>query len=184
MRSRAVRLIGLLICALALGWPASAQVRTHHAHATWRAGLHLVPLPSGGTLIRVHSPGEVHAVVVSEEAIAAAAIRDVDSDGDLDIVANGGRGLVVWRNLGQGRYVRAAPAPPRSIHSRPAAGLSALRQVTLGSGVGEQRSHVAAAVSWLASQRLPAVPPLIARSRAFVSQPCGTYVGRGPPICS
>ena len=115
------RLAAALLTLLAFAAPAAASGHHHGPRAI--ASVKLVPLPGGGTLIHVRGAGDGRAVLHSPYLIAAAAIRDVDADGDLDVIADSGRGLVVWRNLGSGRYVLAAPPSKERLHRRAGPGL-------------------------------------------------------------
>jgi hypothetical protein len=57
----------------------------------------------------------------AQPAIERVAVRDVDNDGRLDIVAAPRQGgLMVWRNRGKGRFVPAAPT--RAAYRLPARG--------------------------------------------------------------
>ena len=134
MRTPVRALLAAVVAILALATPAAAAVR-HHA-GIWQHHVRLVPLPGGGTSIHVGGRGSLRTVILSPEAIAAAAVRDIDADGDLDIIASGGHGLVVWRNLGAGRYALAAPPDEGKFSRRFGPGLSAFRSAGQTSGLG------------------------------------------------
>ena len=92
MQSLVHRLAAALLTLVALAVPAPAS-GPHHRPWSF-ASVRLVDLPTGGTLIRIHGTGCGRTVLQSREAIAVAAVRDVDADGDLDIIASNETGLL------------------------------------------------------------------------------------------
>ena len=96
---------------LLLGWvtaEASPRHRRPHPIRTVQ-----VEADGAGAVIAVefvgrHRPRVIH----SATPVDAVAVRDIDNDGDLDILASSSSdGLVLWRNAGRGRFVMArAPA--------------------------------------------------------------------------
>ena len=163
-----------------IGTPAAAAVR-HHA-GIWQHHVRLVPLPGGGTSIHVGGRGALRTVILSPEAIAAAAVRDIDADGDLDIIASGGHGLVVWRNLGAGRYALAAPPDEGKFSRRFGPGLSAFRSAGQTSGLGEQRQQLAAAQSTLTARVAPAIASATRHHTVLHAPAVRPHAGRAPPV--
>lgn len=180
MRRFVQPLIATLLALAAIAAPASAAARHHRSHAP--ASVRLVQLPGGGTLIHVRGADQGRTVVRSSDAIAAVAVRDVDADGDLDIVASNSRGLVVWRNLGAGRYTRAEAPSTRPLHPHAAPGLAPSRASVQSFGLNEQRQHLAATRRALTTSVVPAVSPSSPAAPLVRSAACPTYAGRAPPV--
>jgi hypothetical protein len=131
-----------------------------------------------GRLIRIEDAGS-NTTLLSPEPVAAVAIRDVDFDGDLDVLAASSRyGLMVWRNDGNGGF---ALASPRHERPRPCAGLSAERGVSQCLGPGDDRQHPTVLHLPTRTRSLPHVHgPPVARSAGFHRQST-TRSGRAPP---
>jgi len=178
MRTFVQRLAAALLTFFALAAPASAS--GHHHGARPFASVRLINLPGGGTLIHVHGAGPGRAVVQSSDAIADAAVRDVDADGDLDIIASSGHGLVVWRNLGAGHFV-LAPAPKHKPRRYAGPGLAPSRRSTQASGLGEQRQQLAAARSRLTTRVVPAASAAPQPATSTHTSVTRTHAGRAPP---
>jgi hypothetical protein len=146
--------------------------RTHSRRAV------LQDFAGASRLIRVHGVG-AETTLFAPEPVAAVAVRDVDFDGDLDVLAASTRaGLLVWRNDGQGRF---ALASPRRERPRPGAGLSAEPEINQSLGASDDRQHpsvlrVPACVSSLLRDHAP--PP--SRPAGFRGQQT-TPSGRAPP---
>jgi hypothetical protein len=177
MRTPVRSLIATLVAILALAGSASAAVRHHGGH--WQHQVRLVPLPGGGTSI--HVGGRGRAVVLSAEAIGAAAVRDIDADGDLDIIASGGNGLVVWRNLGSGRYALAPPPAKAKLRHRSGPGIAPLRTPARASGLSEQRQQLAAAPSTLTTRIGPARSSAAPHHIVVHTPAARSHAGRAPP---
>ena len=179
MRSLVQSLAAALLTLVALAAPASAS--GHHHRPRSFTSVRLIDLPTGGTLIHVHGADYGRTVVQSPETIAVAAVRDIDADGDLDIIASSGHGLVLWRNLGAGRFVLAAQ-PNHKPHRRAGPGLATPRESTQGSGIGEPQQQLAAPHTRLTTRVAPAaspIPPPATSPRASSSR---AHTGRAPPI--
>ena len=179
MRTFVQRIAAALLTLFALAAPASASGHHHPPEAF--ASVRIVNLPSGGTLLHVHNPGYGRTIVRSAEAIGAAAIRDVDADGDLDIIASTGSGLIFWRNLGAGRFVLAAQ-PAHRLHQRAGPGAAASRESTQTSGIGEQPQQLAAPGSRLATRVAPARPATLPPDTSPGPSVSRAHAGRAPPI--
>lgn len=179
MRRFVQPVIAAVLAMLAVAAQASAAA---HRHAPWRNPVRLVPLPNGGTSIHLSGTDVRPTVVLSADPIATAAVRDVDADGDLDIIASSGHGLVVWRNLGTGGYALATPPATRKLHRRTAPGLAPAGQSTEGSGLGEQRQQIAAADSTPTTRVVPATPPAAPVRTVLRSPISRTHAGRAPPL--
>ncbi|HTI36477.1 MAG TPA: VCBS repeat-containing protein [Vicinamibacterales bacterium] len=177
MRALLHSFVATLLAFVASGPAVAAAGRHHGAHHT---PVRLVQLGDGGTLIRVHVDDR-RTFVLSREEIAAAVVRDVDADGDLDILANTAHGLVLWRNVGQNQYVLANPAR-RTLTRRAGSGLAPSRQTSLGSGFGEQRQQFAAQHQALPARGLPLAPSPCQQGTFIRSSACRTYAGRAPPV--
>jgi hypothetical protein len=180
MRTPVRALLAAVVAILAMATPAAAAVR-HHA-GIWQHHVRLVPLPGGGTSIHVGGRGSLRTVILSPEAIAAAAIRDVDADGDLDIIASGGHGLVVWRNLGAGRYALAAPPPKGKFSRRFGPGLAPFRSAGQTSGLGEQRQQHPAAQSLLTTRVVTAISSATPHHTVVYGPAVRPHAGRAPPV--
>jgi hypothetical protein len=180
MRTPVRALLAAVVAILAVAMSASAAVR-HHA-GIWQHHVRLVPLAGGGTSIHVGGRGSLRAVVLSPEAIAAAAVRDIDADGDLDIIASGGNGLVVWRNLGAGRYALAAPPGKGKFSRRFGPGLAPFRNAGQTSGLGEQRQHLAAAQSTLTTRVAPTLSSAAPHHTIVHAPAVRPHAGRAPPV--
>jgi hypothetical protein len=171
-------LVAALVAILACAGPASAASRHHQV---WRTIIRLIPLPGGGTIIHVHGAGHGRMTVLSRDTIAAAAVRDIDADGDLDIIASGGQGLVVWHNLGAGRYALAPSPAKRSLDRRSAPGIAAARESDRTSGISEERQQLAAE-NWPLTARVTPAVCLIPSVTIRVHCPAAdTHAGRAPP---
>ena len=179
MRTPVRALLATVVAILAVATSASAAVR-HHG-GIWPHHVRLVPLPGGGTSIHVGGRGSVRTVVLSRESIAAAAIRDIDADGDLDIIASGGGGLVVWRNLGAGRYALAPAPATTTFHDRFGPGLAPSRSGGQTSGFSEQRQQLAAAGSTLTTRVAPAISSATSQHTIVHAPAARPHAGRAPP---
>jgi hypothetical protein len=165
---------------LAFAVAASASTPDHASRGSH--SVRLIHIPGGGTIIRVHESGQRRTFVLSPEMIAEAAVRDVDADGDLDIVATSGPDLVVWRNLGSGRYV-LAPAPSRhKFHHRSSPGLAPSRLTSQTSGLGEQRQPPASASSTATAKVSPAASAAHQSVSATLASASPIHAGRAPPL--
>jgi hypothetical protein len=180
MRTPVRALLAAIVAILAAVTSASAAVR-HHA-GIWQHHVRLVPLPGGGTSIHVGGRGSLRTVILSPEAIATAAVRDIDADGDLDIIGSGGNGLVVWRNLGAGRYALAAPPSRGKLSRRFGPGLATFRNAGQTSGLGEQRQQLAAAQSTLTTRVAPAISSATPHHTIVHAPAVRPHAGRAPPV--
>jgi len=117
-------LAGTLLLVLAIAIPGVAAAHSRHERR-----IHSVTLkPDGaGTLISIRFVDRMRPRLLRlTERVDAFVVRDVDNDGDLDILAaSTTRGLLLWRNAGRGHFVLAAgpserPArpPQRTIRHR------------------------------------------------------------------
>jgi hypothetical protein len=179
MRSLVQRFAAALLALVALASPAYGSGQ--HEGRAWFATVRLITLPHGGTLIHVHGSGYGRTVLRSSEDIAAAAVRDVDADGDLDVIASSGHGLVLWRNLGAGRFVLAAP-PTRKVRHRAGPGLAVPRTPAQVLGAGEQPRQLAAPPSTLTTRVAPAAAPIPLPDSCPRTPATRTHTGRAPPV--
>ena len=91
--------------------PAAAARRSGHAHRIARVS---VQAEGHGSLIAVTFSGSLHPVrfLHSRAAIDRIALRDVDNDGEPDILAAPRDGhLLLWHNQGHGQFLLATVPP-------------------------------------------------------------------------
>lgn len=163
----------------AMAVPDVAAAHSHHERR-----IHSVTLSpdGGGTLIAIRFVDRARPRLLHlAEPVDALAVRDVDNDGDLDILtASNTRGLVLWRNAGRGHFELAGrpskrpPRPPlRTVRHRTA--------VNDGPAASDDRCGAAAPRGPCAIPPAPAshvaFHPTIFRS-ALVLHP---RYGRAPP---
>lgn len=155
-----------------------------HCHGS-RHGRETVSATTDGSVIAVtYQRGDAQRVRFLQvaEAIDRVAIRDVDNDGDLDIIAapRDGR-LLLWRNAGHGRFSLASLPRGRSLASRG----PRFERVQRGDdgwqwgvehhGAAMPRAPAIATVVPIALVRIP--PQVSLRSAALPSSS-----GRAPPV--
>jgi hypothetical protein len=109
-------LAGTLLLLLAIAVPGVAAAHSRHERR-----IHSVTLkPDGaGTLISIRFVDRTRPRLLRlAERVDAFVVRDVDNDGDLDILAaSTTRGLLLWRNAGRGHFVLAER--PQRTSGRP-----------------------------------------------------------------
>jgi hypothetical protein len=111
------------------------------------------------------------------------ALRDVDNDGDLDIlVAPRDGALVLWRNSGHGRF-RLATMPP-APHTAPARGprLERLRRSDDGWQWGDERYDAALPRAPAATAIRSVVLVRTVSPHSIRPVPEGRSAGRAPPL--
>ena len=112
---------------------------------------------------------------------------DLDSDGDLDIVAadnsNGSIGIVVWVNDGAGHLTRKDPAAPKNLGSQPAAPSIDHRPATFAASIQPHTGAVdeAGGTTRLAPPARRWGPSL---DVAAISPARATLRARAPPVLS
>lgn len=109
-------LVGTLVLAvLGFGNPVTA----HAASAARAAAASAVQVSAEGTRTRIHIHLDSGSdrVVWSKDPVTASALKDIDNDGDLDLVVSTPRqALVVWRNTDRGFVKIHAGRGPRRVH--------------------------------------------------------------------
>lgn len=178
----------LLLTALALlllavvASPASAESRRHAS----RHGDVTVSARSDGSVIVVtyiRGPSQRTRLLHAAAAIERVAVRDVDNDGDLDVLAAPREGrLLLWRNAGHGRF--SLVSPPRTVHPLAPTGLRFERVHRQDDGwqwgaerydVAVPRTPAVVTVARIAILRLPLFDP----PRRASQRPSS---GRAPPL--
>src|SRR5262245_10994912 len=143
--ARAV-LTALLVLGTAVA--ASAASRRHQGAARPERLISSITIRHDGlgSLIAVVYKGHGHRTrfLHVQEPIDHVAVRDVDNDGDPDILATAPQGgLLLWRNRGHGRFALAAIPSSDAPLKRRGPGLSRVHDSGDGMQVGDERNEVA-----------------------------------------
>ena len=161
----------LLLFAVAVQ-PASAAGRRCHAS---RHARETVSARSFGSVIAVtfkRGASQRTHFLRTPALIDRVAVRDVDNDGDLDVLAAPRDGsLLLWRNAGHGRFLLAAPPH----HSRLAATSPRVERIHHRDDAAMPRAPAVATMARVAIVRLPHFVPAGPASQRSSS-------GRAPPL--
>jgi len=118
-----------------------ASNRRHHSRRI--ASITVTPEGSGSLLaVTFAGRGQPH-LLRTQDRISAYTVADVDNDGDLDILAaSSGQGLLLWRNLGRGRFA-VATLPPARAPAQPRVGLRRVGHADEGFVAADERYDAA-----------------------------------------
>jgi hypothetical protein len=134
--------------------------------------------------------GERHAIrrqlrlLQTHHRFAHVAVRDVDNDGDLDILAapRDGGGVVLWRNAGHGRFKLAVVPPTRHGVHRQRSRFVRVQRSEDGWQCGDERYDAAMprapAAAAASSSTILGLPPAAFVPPSFVPRSSG----RAPPL--